>query len=92
MCRRTLPALVSSSRSDKVTHQDGGKRSAAAPSRSLHPWQELTGTADDDIRLPSVVLGLGNANGGIEIVVGKCGSEDGVTVVLQVSRLAAARC
>ena len=37
-----------------------------------------------------VELGLSNANSGIKVVIRKCGIEDGVTLVSQVSRFATA--
>lgn len=37
-----------------------------------------------------IIFGLSDPDGGIKVVVGECAIEDGVTVVLQVSRLAVA--
>ena len=48
--------------------------------------------ADNDIGMMLVELGLGDADGGIEIVVGQGRVQDFVAVVLEVGRLDAARC
>ena len=55
-------------------------RSATAPRR-----------ADHHIRLPLIQLGLRDADGGVEVVVGEMGIEDGVAVVPEIGRLQAAR-
>ena len=47
---------------------------------------------DNDIGLMPVELGLGDADGGVEIVVGQGRVQDFVAVVLEVGRLDAARC
>ena len=49
-----------------------------------------TGTADDDIGMMVIIFGLGDADGGIEVVIGQWGIEDFVAVVLEVGRLQAA--
>ena len=46
-------------------------------SRCSSPRHHHAGTADDDIGLMPVELGLGDADGGIEVVVGEGGIEDG---------------
>ena len=46
---------------------------------------------DHDIELVLVELGLGNADGGIKIVVGQGRIQDFVAVVFEVGRLYAAR-
>ena len=48
--------------------------------------------SDDDIGLVPVELGLGDADGSIEIVVGQGRVQDFVAVVLEIGRLDAARC
>ncbi len=56
----------------------------------IHRHSTTTRTPDDDIRPLLIIFGLGDANGGIEVVVGECEIEDGVAVGFEVSRLEAA--
>ena len=58
----------------------------------VHCHCTATGTAYDNIGLMLVELGLGDFQGGVEIVVGEMGVEDFVAVVYEVGRLSAARC
>ena len=59
-------------------------------SLSIHGHGPTPTGGDDDIRFPSVVLGLGDGDGGVEVVVGQGGVEDFMDVGLEVGRLEAA--
>jgi len=65
---------------------------ALAAGRNAHRHCAATAGTDDDIRLVLVEFGLGEPDGGIEIVVGQVWIEDFVAVVFQVGRLKTARC
>ena len=57
----------------------------------IHGHGPAPAGTDDDIRAVPVELGLGDANGGVEIVVGQGRVQDFVAVVLEIGRLHAAR-
>ena len=57
----------------------------------IHCHGPASAGADDDIGPMPVELGLGNADGGIEIVVGRGRVQDFVAVILEIGRLDAAR-
>jgi len=57
------------------------------PSVDVHSHCTTSGTADHDIGLTPVVLGLSDTNGGVEVVVGQGGIDDVVAVVLEAGRL-----
>jgi hypothetical protein len=77
----------------------GTKGSAAAEKHKrriaavdVHRHGPASAGTDNHVGLPTVELGLGDADGGIKVVVGKGGVQDLMAVVLEVSRLQAARC
>ena len=58
----------------------------------VHRHGPATGTSDHNIGPVLVILGLGDPDGSIEIVVGQGRLQNFVAVVLQVGRLQAAQC
>jgi hypothetical protein len=61
------------------------------PSLKVHGECAASAAADDHVGLVLVELGLGDCEGGGEVVVRKSGVDDGVAVVFQVGRFDAAR-
>ena len=88
-CRITVPDFTVLA--DPNRFQAGHSRTSGVSSAFMFIAMAPPGWTDHDIRMMLIELGLGNADGGVEIVVGQSRIENLVAVVLEIGRLDAAR-